>query len=469
MVAQQGPNGTVTYNAVPQFQAVSVDGSQGDANTIQGQSIINNQQNQNMQNLQGIPIMTANGQIIRSQIPSIGGIMPANVAFAGGNMVNLGGNVLNLGGIQSVGAIRPGGIIQPLQLQPNIAQQIQQLPSFVQIPVSNNGQTTLMPVQMAQIQGNQDTNAGTTAAASVNNQTIVTGSGGPQIVEVFSHQTPKSQGQQWKSQSNVNNTSTVSTSTSSTTSPTVLSMTQLQNSSLPGQTIAAAAAAANIIPQVQLIPVGGGNYMQALYTGSTPNMSGGQNTLSIGSIQSSGTLTTTTTNTTSTISSPQQSTVATVVNPQILQNFNGQNFANLQIAGQNQIVASSNQVLSGMNLTNMKNMQFPVQIQNLQGLQAVQNIQGLQNLQGLQALSPQQINGQVQQVFGSPVPISGIQGISVINASGNVTTIGGQPAQVATVNLNNPQGVQHIQQIQTVGNTAQILTGWFLFTLTTKY
>lgn len=396
LVATQGPNGQIAYVAAPsQMQAVNVEGQDGaivipsSGAGIQGQFISMNQQ-------QGIPIMTANGQIIRAQMPQAinNNVMPPNVAFAnlGGNVVNLGGNIVNLGGVQ--GAIRPpGAVMQAIQVP-------QQMPNFIQVPVSANGQTALMPVQVAPaIQTVQDLSGTGTIVAGSNPQST---SGSGQTTDSSSQSNTKTNTSHVAIKPQISS----NTSGSSTATPLnipVVSFPQIQNVNSSGQqTIAAAAAAANIIPSMQLIPVGGGNFVQAMMPSSQTNFLGGQNVLTLGSLGQSGiTTATSTTAATSTVATPQQSTVSNVLNqvPQIIQTLNGQNFANIQIAGQPQVIANtSNQFMQAINLSNVKNNQIPVQVQNVQGLQAVQNLQSFQTINA---------QGQIQQVFGTP--ITGIQ------------------------------------------------------------
>ena len=415
LVATQGPNGQIAYVATAQnqLQTVNVEGQEGPvvipssgAPNVQGQIIAVNQQ-------QSIPIMTANGQIIRAQMPQqiSNNVVPSNVAFAniGGNMVNLGGNLVNLGGVQNLGAIRPAGTVMQAVQMP---QQIQQIPNFIQVPVSANGQTALMPVQVAPtVQPVQDLNASASASGV---STIVAGSSSLSQSTSASGQTTvsasNSNSKPASSQVAIKPQIGLSTSGSSTQQmPTplnipVVSFPQIPNVNVSGQqTIAAAAAAANIIPSMQLIPVGGGNFVQAVMPSSQTNFLGGQNVFTLGSIAQSGINTaTSTTASTSTVATPQQqSTVTNVLNqvPQIIQTLNGQSFANIQIAGQNQVVANApNQFMQAINLANVKNNQIPVQVQNIQGVQAVPNIQGFQTINS---------QGQIQQVFGTP--IAGLQ------------------------------------------------------------
>ena len=412
LIATQGPNGQIAYVAAAaqnQLQAVNMDG-QGDGTVVipssgQGQFILNQQQ-------QGIPVMMANGQIIRAQVPqNIGSnVVPSNVAFAnnlGGNMVNLGGNIVNLGGagVQSIGAVRPAGnVLQAIQMP----QQIQQMPNFIQVPVSVNGQTTLMPVQVApSMQTVQDLSMAAGGAA-----TLIAGSlPQSQATSATSHTTEASSQSGTKTvTANVAIKPQISSSSAqSSMTPLnvpVVSFPQLQSVNASGQqTITAAAAGANT-PSMQLIPLGNGNFVQAMMPSSQTNFLGaGQNVFTLGSLAQSGMSTATvTTASTSTNASPQQqSTVTNVLNqvPQIIQTLNGQNFANIQIGGQNQVLANTqNQLMQAINLSNMKNSQIAVPIQNLQG----QGMQAVQNLQSFQVINAQ---GQVQQIIGTPLP--GIQ------------------------------------------------------------
>ncbi|KAL5006162.1 hypothetical protein ScPMuIL_017320 [Solemya velum] len=145
--AVTGPGGNISYNVVPQFQTVMVDGqeaifipaSPSGIGAAQGvvPAAANNQ-----------TLVTPNGQIIRAgQAPVQASPANAisNMGFSGlqGNFVNLGGNIVNLAGVQNV---RPngGGVLQAIQMP-----QVQQLQNIFQIPVSTGqGQTTFQTVQI---------------------------------------------------------------------------------------------------------------------------------------------------------------------------------------------------------------------------------------------------------------------------------------------------------------------------------
>ena len=395
LVATQGPNGQISYVATQNpVQAVNVEGQEGSivipssgAAGLQNQFITVNQQQQ------GIPIMTANGQIIRAQMPAqpvASNVVPSGVfANVGGNMVNLGGNIVNLGGVQNLGAIRPAGAVMQAVQMP---QQVQQLPQFIQVPVSANGQTALMPVQVAapSIQTVQDLNVTASGVA-----TVVASSTSAQTTAAVA-----------SSQTNIKSAPSTKSISGTTTQPTplnipVVSFPHLTGGSVSGQQTVATPAA-NILPQMQLIPVGGGNFVQAVMPSSQTNLIAGQNVFTLGSMAQSGitTATATTASTSTVASAQQQSTVTNVLNqvPQIIQTLNGQNLANIQIAGQNQVIASpANQIMQAINLANLKN-QIPVQVQNIQGMQALQNLQSFQTINA---------QGQIQQVIGTP--ITGLQ------------------------------------------------------------
>lgn len=444
IVAQTGPNGTVTYSAVPQFQTVSMDGG-GDANSVQNQQIAMASQ---QQAIQTIPVMTANGQIVRAQIPTASP-MPAGLFGNVGNVVNLGGNMMNVGGLQTIGAVRPGGLIQPIQIQSNGFPQLQQFPNIVQIPVSANGQAAYMPVQMQQFQTLQDmsqvTNAVSNASVSMG---VVGGTIQPitQIAQILDSTSKTQTSSSSKSSSAATNKTASSILFSAQTSSAATS--QMQNMSMQGQTIAAAAAAANIIPQMQLIPVGNGSYMQAAVFPSQASMSTGQNMITIASLSQNSTTATTTTNATNTVASPQQNIVSS---QPFIQTVSGQPIQNIQIGSQGQLIASP------INLSNLKNGQFPFQIQNMQGLQA---IQGFQNLGQVQTVNGQQAQTQIPQIIGTPV--NGLQGLQTVtlNAQGNLTAVPivNSQQQLTAVSVNGQQNLQTLSQLQQ-GLPAQFVTG----------
>ncbi|KAH3749254.1 transcription factor Sp4-like isoform X1 [Dreissena polymorpha] len=456
IVAQAGPNGTITYNAVPQFQILNMDSSQIQGN-MQSQQL-NTSQHQTMQT---VPIMTSNGQIIRAQIPSAAG-MGTSILGGMGNLVNIGGNMINLSALQSLNAVRPGVDMQQMQIQGGTFQPIQQMSNIVQIPISANGQTTYMPVQVQPFQTLQDmSQLGFSACNTVNmaNGGIITGamqqgSAVSQLMEAvnqIANSTPKASTSNNKSKGSSSQKSQNAAVQFSTASGSMGTSTvsQLQNMSMQGQTIAAAAAAANIIPQMQLIPLGNGNYMQAYIPSQSVNSQQNQNFITINALsQNSTTSGTSTTTTTGTMSTPQQ--LAT--GGQILQSIGGQTFQVFQQGPNGQIVAAPNQL---MNFGNLKaSNQIPIQIQGMQGIQTLQNLQGLQNLQNLQTiqtLGGQQIQTQMPQIFGTNM--QGLQAVT-INAQGNFTAIpvSGIPQQLTTMNLNSQQTLQGLQQVHLGSN-----------------
>ena len=422
----------------------------GDANALQNQQIaMANQQ----QAVQTIPIMTANGQIVRAQMPAASPMQTGLFGNLGG-VVNLGGNMLNVGGLQTLGAVRPGGIIQPIQLQNNAFQQVQQYPNIVQIPVSANGQTGYMPIQMQQLQTVQDMSQVSNAvsiAQTAATSSIVAGSlqQATQIAQLIDQSTSKQQTiSVSKSSSGAKHTPIILSHTGQVTSAGTS-----QNVAMQGQTIAAAAAAANIIPQMQLIPVGNGSYMQAAVYPSQSSMPAGQNMITIASLTQNSSTATTTTNATNTVATPQLSNSQ---QQPIIQTVSGQQMQNIQLGANGQLIASPGQVI---NLSNLKNGQYPFQLQNMQGIQTLQGLQGFQNLTQVQT-----VNGQQQQIVGTPV--SSLQGIQTVtlNAQGNLTavpTMNNQIQQLATVNMNGQQSIHGLQQIQQ--GLPQILSGEIRF------
>ncbi|WAR10022.1 SP3-like protein [Mya arenaria] len=394
IVAQAGPNGQITYNAVPQFQMVSLDGSQQQIQTQDGGVSAQQLAGAQSQGLQTIPIMTPGGQIIRAQIPStLSTGMFGGVGGVGG-MMNLGGGVINLGGVQGLNTVRQGGVLQQLQLQP-----MQQMPNIVQIPVSANGQTTYMPVQVQPFQALQEM---TQMTANGANTGMVAGSAQPtvsmsQLLDqvnqiVYSNSTPKAStiNSNANVKTQVNNQKPPALMFASANSTTTNTTSQVQTMSMQGQTIAAAAAAANIIPQMQLIQLGNGSFVQAAVYPSQqaniPQQNSGM--ITINALSQAGTSTVSSPTASSALSSPQQFNMATLTpSGQVLQGFGGQSF----------------------------------QIQGMQGLQGLSNFQ---TLPGLQAMNGQQFQGQIPQILGTQA-LSGVQGLQAmtINAQGNLTPI----------------------------------------------
>lgn len=460
IVAQQGPNGTITYSAVPQFQTVNMDGS-GDSNAVQNQQLAMASQQQAVQT---IPVMTANGQIVRAQIPTAS-TMPTNL-FGGnmGNMVNLGGNLVNIGGVQTLNAVRPGGIIQSISMQNAAYPQVQQFPNIVQIPVSANGQTAYMPVQMQQIQTVQDLSQVTNAISTSVGTGLVAGAlqqsaQMTQIIDSNAQVTSKPQTSTVTKFSAAANKTASAILFSSQGQASGTTTSQAQNVGMQGQTIAAAAAAANIIPQMQLIPVGNGSYMQAAVFPSQASMASignGQNMITIASLSQSSTAATTTTNATNTVASPQQNITVSNAQP-IIQAVAGQPLQGIQLTGQGQVIASPGQVI---NLSNLKNGQYPFQIQNMQGIQTLQGLQGFQNMTQMQTVSGQQTQSQIPQIIGTP--LAGLQGLQAVtvNAQGNLTAVpvGNTQQQITAVSVAGQQNIQSIQQLQQ-GLPAQIIAG----------
>ena len=193
--------------------------------------------------------------------------------------------------------------------------------------------------------------------------------------------------------------------------------------------------------------------MQAAVYPSQSSMPAGQNMITIASLSQNSSTATTTTNATNTVATPQLSNSQ---QQPIIQTVSGQQMQNIQLGANGQLIASPGQVI---NLSNLKNGQYPFQLQNMQGIQTLQGLQGFQNLTQVQT-----VNGQQQQIVGTPV--SSLQGIQTVtlNAQGNLTavpTMNNQIQQLATVNMNGQQSIHGLQQIQQ--GLPQILSGEIRF------
>ncbi|KAK3577174.1 hypothetical protein CHS0354_037512 [Potamilus streckersoni] len=482
LVATVGPNGTISYSMMPQIQTFSFDGHEGilipsTMSNGQSQTVLSGGQGQ------AVPILTQNGQIFRAQGVASANNVVSNLGIAniGGNIVNLAGNMVNLG-MQNMTTVKQGGqIVQAFQMP--ITSQFQQLPNIIQIPVTNsNGQTTFQTVHLPyqalpiSVQGSaQDTtssNTMVTAGSNSHTQTNLTSMSNalhqslqqhqqqqqqqqhyhqqqqqqqPQIIEVTSLSQVKSPQSNKFSQNSTSNQSQIQGHLQ-----TITQGGQVQNivQAVSGhQTIAAAAAAANIIPQLPtLIPVGSNIINtapgQAIF--SMSQAANGQNVI-LSVPQNFGT--STTNSPTSTTSTQHQQNVVSLTPQQLVQNFAGQSFANIQIAGQNQVL-TQNQWLSALNLVNLKPGSVPtIQVQNLQSLQ------GFQTVQGLQVVTPQ---GQI--ISGTPTAIQNLGAVTV-NPNGTIsfTANPGQqiPQQGIAINLN---GQQATLQTSPAMGTTQIIT-----------
>lgn len=409
LVATPGPGGTFTYNVISPFQTVpNVD---GEAIFIQGsqplgtpgQAIIAGNQ----------PAMfTPAGQIIRAQGITGGNMIPANMGFnLAGNVVNLGaGNVVNLSGLPNM-TVRPTatGMLQAVQM----SQIPQQMSNIIQIPVTNaNGQTVQLgsgiPLAALQQQGQQiqgvalstgqqnvstiaTTTAGGNGQAQTQLATVATTVQQQQAqqVQVATPQTIEIAGSPTVKSSTTENT-VVTQVPQQSVAPVVSIATQQQtngqninNNALMQQVGQVStliptminAATGQIIPVSQTINANGQNVVVASSMQQQPNSN------VVTSVSSSA----------AAVQQQQSGIVQSLMTPQqFLQALPTQNVANVQFAGQNQVVAQNPffQALNVANLTRPSNVQT-IQVQNIQGLQGLQTVQNVQGFPGGLQITPQ--------------------------------------------------------------------------------
>lgn len=443
-------------SVVPQFQTVNVDGQEAifipSSGVGGGQAILAGNQQQ--------VFTTPTGQIIRQALQPAGNMIP-NMGFTNlaGNMVNIGGNVVSLAGLQA----RPQGLVQAVQMP----QQVQQMSNIIQIPVSTaNGQTAYQTIQLPvqnfpmtafpqsqpasqQIQGvtvNTTTGVGQGPApqittSSVNHLTQ------PQIIEIAAPTATTS-----KSLSDSKPSTPHSQMNSATPVTTSAQPSQQTNTIMAGSfgTPLGTPGTPNILSQMPTLVPLGANFINAAGQVIPMSQNGQQNVLVASMPQQTSSSSTTTTSATTTVSSSQQQppTLVQGIPQQItVQALQPQNLANLQFAGQNQVLAQ-NPWLSALNVANIRapNMQT-IQVPNLQSLQNFQGLQAVQNIQGLQGF---QITPQGQLIATGNVQN---MGAVTLTPSGALTVAGavGNPQQ------QQPSPQQYTATIQNVGT--QIASG----------
>ncbi|XP_046378005.1 transcription factor Sp4-like [Haliotis rufescens] len=469
VVATVGPGGSITYNVIPSFQTVSVDGqeaiiipagSSGQAFFAAGG--IGNQ-----------TMVTPTGQIVRAQGLS-GANVISNVGFPNltGNVVNLGGNVLNLAtaaGMQSAVRAAAPGVVQTMQLPLN---QVQQVPNMIQIPVSVGGQTAIQTIQLplqtfptglqtglpqGMVAATGAVGSFGTAAQALSQSQMTSSTQVPHSVSTptcVSAQTA-SEEVQAKSEKVVDEIKISAGQTLSSINQQQLSAAQqtanniqtaIANQAVANGNFANIAIGPNGIPT--LIPLGANmlntGTAQLVLPASQPGAVS-QNPVSyaVACYPQGGTATTTTTTTSSSNGNQNlnSNVVTNILSPQQIMQGVGQNInvANLQLAGQSQVI-SQNIWQQALNVANVRptNPQT-VQVQNLQSLQNIQSfqtIQNLQNMQGLQAVAPQ---GQI--ISGSSVQNLGAVTLSSTGAITGIT-------QTPNLQQLNPQ----VQAIQGIGS-----------------
>lgn len=482
LIASTGPGGNITYNVIPPFQTFSLEGQEAifipanASNANGGQALLAGNQT----------ILTPSGQLVRATqgIPGAN-IIPNNVGFMG-NVLNLNGNLVNLAGMQNMSIRQP--VMQTLQLP---LSQLQQLSNFIQIPVSSaTGQTTFQTMQIpiqafsAGNLGSQgmlpaattpalQSSAVTTNQAQMNNEAIPT----TQVLEIATQEiNVKSE-----IKSNSNTPPPLVTTATEVRPPSVNSIQQqLQQQHQTGVT--SSQSVSSSIATTVSSPVATNNApfaTQALqiptYFSLTPApgtqgmaSSGNQNILSLALPQNalnvSGAPTITS-------AANQGSMVSSIITPQQLL----QNAANIQIAGQNQVM-QGNPWIPTLNLANLRptNIQT-IQLQNIQGFQGLQGLQGfplqnVQNLAGFQAITQQ---GQIISAAPSPMQNMGVTStVSTMTttasavASSNMTATlsGGTTTQSQSQQLSPPHTIQTVtpginstqQQISTTQTTQAI-------------
>lgn len=466
LVATPGPNGQMTYSVVPSYQTVTLDGSNQEAILIpasshqHAQSTNPSTQNcaplQNSQQASQQTLITPNGQIIRAQGLAAAAAASTQTAqatnpniFQGmsgfgamGNLVNIGGSLVSLGSLQN--AVRPNSnLLQAVQI-PGF-QTIQQVPNFIQVPVSMNGQTVLqtmqlpsqtIPVQspLQQLTGSGIMALGTNAQSL---QTIMASQGQSQTqavnvgqVEDVTHgqtnspnpsqqprlsETPKSELKPTLVQVANHASSQATTVTPSKVSGMNLTGSSAVNGNLQSVNV-------NLInmPQGQVLlspPSNQPQSSQALPTLTVPSY---PQTISTNASQTSSTTTTASQN-----AAMLQNVFA---QQQLLQGVaNAQNIGGIQLTGQNQVWLQQ-----ALNLQSQRPQGVQaIQLQNLQGLQNLQAFQTLHNIQGLQGI--QAITPQGQVISGSALP------------NLNTVALGGAGSTINALPLASQQGTAAIQ------------------------
>lgn len=481
-------NGNVQYSVIPSYPTIGIDSQDGSAIIIPASPSGNNAGQALFSSGQQTVLAAPNGQLIRAQGLPANNVIP-NMGFANltGNVVNLGGNLVSLGNVQ--GGPRS---VQTVQLQ----SQYQQMPNFIQLPVSSGQATAAMQaIQLQSLQGfqmlqgtqpisttagggGQTTGDGTQTVSSTGTVSIPTQPTQqqqpqtiqiqPQVLEISNVTSTPSKGgsdnnngskpptpQTLTIQPNpVSSSPSSSSSSSSTTTqqPSQAAMPQiLPASSLPIQqmpTLVYNAATGQLIPISQGMIMSNG---QSIVMNSMPQMSFS-----------------TSTSTVSTVASSQSTQPVSVLQPgQIitpqqlgLQTIQGQN---LQLGGQQSgQVITGTPWLSAINNLNMGNIRAPNTIQTIQvPNMTLQSLQGLPAVQSFQGIQTFQLTPQGQLIAAGPTPIQSnltitSQGGLALAASQPQTSQQTQPAQSMSPQLSQ-QYTATVQNIQPAPQQAQII------------
>ncbi|XP_062621710.1 transcription factor Sp3-like [Saccostrea cucullata] len=477
-------NGNVQYSVIPSYPTIGIDSQDGSAIIIPASPSANNTGQAIFTGGQQTVLAAPNGQLIRAQGLPANSVIP-NMGFANlaGNVVNLGGNLVSLGNVQ--GGPRP---VQAVQLQ----SQYQQVPNFIQIPVSNGQAAAMQAIQLQSLPGFQMVQ-GSQAITTTANSSGQTNADGTQTVSSTStvsiapQPTQQQQPQTIQIQPQVLEISNVATpskgsdnnNSSKPSTPQTLTIQPNPVSSSPPSTTAASTQQPNQGAIPQLLPASGSVPIQQMPTMVYNAATGQLIPLSQGMIVSNGQsivmnsmpqmASSVSTSTVSTASSAQSSQPVSVLQPgQVitpqqlgLQTIQGQNiqFSGAQQPGQ---VITGTPWLSAINNLNVGGIRPPntiqtiqvpnMTLQNLQGLPAVQNFQGIQTFQ----LTPQ---GQL--IAAGPTPIQSnlavnSQGAITIAAPQAQTTQQTQPAQSLSPQMSQ-QYTATVQNIQPAPQQAQII------------
>lgn len=420
--AVQGGN-NVAYNvlpSLPSYQTITVDGQEAifiPANGGQGQTVFTGAPG-------GQAILSPSGQIIRTP----GSVQGSNL------MVNVGGNLVNVTNLANVSSLQPNTVQSAVRSSAtqNMIQQIQTIPqvqslqNIIQIPVSTpNGQTVLQTFQVPyQTQLQQSSQFATLPVYQQPTQQLATSSltnvqPQQQVVEITQPSIPTtttSPKQETTQQERINETTSIEENKGYTTSNIIV---QSNTSGASNITYAPQQMPVFVYSNPNIIQGSNGQTFIPISQGTTST----QNVVSVAPAQ----LNPVTSTVPSTVSAAAPTNVIqnVVGQHQLIQNINQQQLANIQLAGQNQVL-TPNAWLSALNMSTMRpnNLQT-IQVQSLQGLT---NLQAIQNIQGIQGVSSQ---GQI---------ISNIGGMTV-TPSGMINTLGG-----ATMQQMSPQ-VQAIQAL----------------------
>ena len=477
-------NGNVQYSVIPSYPTIGIDSQDGSAIIIPASPSANSANQALFTGGQQTVLAAPNGQLIRTQGLPANSVIP-NMGFANlaGNVVNLGGNLVSLGNVQ--GGARS---VQAVQLQ----SQYQQVPNFIQLPVSNGGAAmqaiqlqTLPGFQMVQgsqpitttASGGGQTSAdgtqtvsstGTVSIAQQPTQQPQTIQIQPQVLEISSLANTPSKGtsdnnngskpptpQTLTIQPNPVSSSPPSSSSSSSTAttqqPSQAAIPQiLPASSMQMPTLVYNAATGQLIPLSQGMIVSNG---QSVLMNSMPQMVSSSSTATVTSVASS--------QSTQPVSVLQPGQIIT---PQQLglQTLQGQNLQlGTQQPGQ---VINGTPWLSAINNLNVGGMRNPNTIQTIQvPNMTLHNLQGLSTMQNFQGIQTFQLTPQGHLIAAGPTPIQSnltinSQGALTLAASQAQTAQQTQPAQSLSPQMAQ-QYTATVQNIQPAPQQPQIING----------